>query len=472
MQTNYSGFSGAPLFDKISGAMIVGGQNGVLYLGDFNTEFDYVVGTLSITPKYHRYTWTAPGQKVKDTNVEGSVAMYGPYAYFGDSKGVLQCVDVNTLKSVWAVRAGEKISGTPALDMSVAGDQMSLYAGSLVGGKGGVASFFRYDALSGKKLWQFDLAELAYTSSDPTGFYASPVIGQIQRVGHGVLPPCHNGTANSTLYALSKADGSVAVVHGVYVRHAVQPRGRVQRSRRRVDSPGAIRRETSPDRRRGRLGEEHAAAGWRYRRLARGVPRHTGHLDDGTGSQLHLRHSVGVSRHMKIYLDAMGGDHAPEATALGAQEALRRFPELTVELGGPKALVDAAVAEAFKDTPDLKTRLTVSDCPELIATDEAPVIAVRQKKQSAIVDGMLKLRDRQVDAFVSAGSTGAVLAGGMFRLGRIKGIDRPALAPLLPNGKDYFLLIDCGANVDCRPEYLLQFAQMGDAYMRGMRGMK
>ncbi len=99
-------------------------------------------------------------------------------------------------------------------------------------------------------------------------------------------------------------------------------------------------------------------------------------------------------------------------------------------------------------------------------------MAVRKKKQSAIVDGMLKLRDRQVDAFVSAGSTGAVLSGGMFRLGRVKGIERPALAPLLPNGKGYFLLIDCGANVDCRPEYLAQFALMGSAYMRSIRGIQ
>ena len=175
---------------------------------------------------------------------------------------------------------------------------------------------------------------------------------------------------------------------------------------------------------------------------------------------------------MKIYLDAMGGDHAPESTVAGAMEALRQFPELSIELGGPRETVEQKLAEVFQDAPELLARVSVADCPELITNEEAPVIAVRQKKQSAVVDGMLKLKERQVDAFVSAGSTGAVLAGGMFRLGRIRGIDRPALAPLLPNGKDYFLLIDCGANVDCRPEYLKQFAQMGDAYMRGMRGIK
>ena len=175
---------------------------------------------------------------------------------------------------------------------------------------------------------------------------------------------------------------------------------------------------------------------------------------------------------MKIYLDAMGGDHAPQATVEGAREALANFPDLTLELAGPADAVQREVDRAFADAPALRARLTVTDCPEVITNDESPVMAVRKKKGSAIVDGMLKLREGAVDAFVSAGSTGAVLAGGMFRLGRIKGIDRPALAPLLPNGKDYFLLIDCGANVDCRPEYLAQFALMGNAYMQGMRGIE
>ncbi len=174
---------------------------------------------------------------------------------------------------------------------------------------------------------------------------------------------------------------------------------------------------------------------------------------------------------MKIYLDVMGGDHAPQATVEGAREALALNPSLTLELGGPAETVRREVARVFADAPELAKRLTVTDCPETIANDEAPVMAVRKKKNSAIVDGMLKLRDGAVDGFVSAGSTGAVLAGGMFRLGRIPGIDRPALAPLLPNGKDFFLLIDCGANVDCRPEYLQQFALMGNAYMQGMRGI-
>ena len=176
---------------------------------------------------------------------------------------------------------------------------------------------------------------------------------------------------------------------------------------------------------------------------------------------------------MKIYLDAMGGDNAPMAPAQGALEALGMYPELEIELAGPIDTVTETVNQVFAGADAaLRSRLTLTDCPEIITNNEAPVMAVRKKKQSAIVDGMLKLRDGQVDAFVSAGSTGAVLSGGMFRLGRLKGIDRPALAPLLPNGKDFFLLIDCGANVDCRAEYLHQFAMMGSAYMESMRGVK
>ena len=175
---------------------------------------------------------------------------------------------------------------------------------------------------------------------------------------------------------------------------------------------------------------------------------------------------------MKVYLDAMGGDHAPGAVVEGALEALRQDSSLVLELAGPLASVQAEVDRVFAQAPaDVRERAVLTDCPEVIENTEAPVMAVRKKKGSAIVDGMLKLKDGQVDAFVSAGSTGAVLAGGMFRLGRIPGIDRPALAPLMPNGKGFFLLIDCGANVDCRPEWLVQFGLMGTAYMQGVQGM-
>ena len=171
---------------------------------------------------------------------------------------------------------------------------------------------------------------------------------------------------------------------------------------------------------------------------------------------------------MKIFVDAMGGDLAPQAPVAGAIEALRRYPQIEVVLAG-------AIPEIEKylvNCDDVRSRIELLDAPEVITNDESPVMGVRRKVNSATVKGMLALREKEVDGFVSAGSTGAVLAGGMFRLGRIPGIERPALAPLMPNGKGHFLLIDCGANVDCKPEYLVQFGVMGDAYMRGVMGIE
>lgn len=171
---------------------------------------------------------------------------------------------------------------------------------------------------------------------------------------------------------------------------------------------------------------------------------------------------------MKIYVDAMGGDNAPQAIVEGTLEALRNKADLQVILGGPLSQVEPLLAGA----QDVRDRITLDDAPEIITNHESPVMGVRKKTNSATVKGMLALREGRCDGFVSAGSTGAVLAGGMFRLGRIPGIERPALAPLMPNGKGHFLLIDCGANVDCKPEYLVQFGLMGEAYMRGVMGME
>ena len=171
---------------------------------------------------------------------------------------------------------------------------------------------------------------------------------------------------------------------------------------------------------------------------------------------------------MRIFLDAMGGDFAPQAPVAGAVEALRRFPDLEITLAGALDQVEPLL----KDCDDVRSRITLLDAPEVITNNESPVMGVRTKKKSATVLGMLQVRDKEADGFVSAGSTGATLAGGMFRLGRIPGIERPALAPMLPNGKGYVLLIDCGANVDCKPEYLIQFGMMGSAYMQGVMGME
>ena len=171
---------------------------------------------------------------------------------------------------------------------------------------------------------------------------------------------------------------------------------------------------------------------------------------------------------MKLYIDAMGGDNAPDAPVRGTIDALRRWPDLEVILAGKLDEVEPFLT----DCEDVRNRIILEDAPEIITNHESPVMGVRKKTHSATVQGMLKVRDGTADGFVSAGSTGATLAGGMFRLGRIPGVERPALAPLMPNGKGHFLLIDCGANVDCKPEYLAQFGVMGDAYMKGVMGME
>jgi len=171
---------------------------------------------------------------------------------------------------------------------------------------------------------------------------------------------------------------------------------------------------------------------------------------------------------MRIFVDAMGGDDAPQAPVAGTIEALRKYPDLRVSLAGELKVIEPLLV----DCDDVRERITLVDAPEVITNHESPVMGVRVKKQSATVIGMLQVKEKQCDGFVSAGSTGATLAGGMFRLGRIPGVERPALAPLMPNGKGHFLLIDCGANVDCKPEYLVQFGLMGDAYMRGVMGME
>ncbi|NLG57684.1 MAG: phosphate acyltransferase PlsX [Clostridiales bacterium] len=171
---------------------------------------------------------------------------------------------------------------------------------------------------------------------------------------------------------------------------------------------------------------------------------------------------------IRVFLDALGGDNAPEATCRGAIEAIGNDPELHITLAGP---VDV-IAPYLDEAGDLRDRLSIVDAPEVIDNSESPALAIRQKKKSAVVMGMLALRAKETDAFVSAGATGAVLVGGMLRLGRIPGIERPALAPLIPSSKGQFLLIDCGANVDSRPEWLAQFGIMGDAYMKRVMGIE
>ncbi len=168
-----------------------------------------------------------------------------------------------------------------------------------------------------------------------------------------------------------------------------------------------------------------------------------------------------------IALDAMGGDNAPNATVGGAVLALRRFKDISIILTGPKAEIEALLANA----KDVRERIEIIDCSETISMDEPPMLAVRKKVNSSMVQAMLAVREKRAGAAVSAGSTGAVLACGMLRVGRIPGIERPALAPVLPGANGPFLLIDCGANVDCQPKYLTQFGLMGSVYMSSVIGV-
>ena len=173
----------------------------------------------------------------------------------------------------------------------------------------------------------------------------------------------------------------------------------------------------------------------------------------------------------RIYLDAMGGDHAPLSNIEGALEALSQDDSISVILAGDENAIKTVLTEK-NPAASVMERITIENCNDVISNHDAPVLAVRQKKDSAQVKGMLKIRNGEADGFVSAGSTGALLAGGMFRLGRIDGVERPAIATLLPNGKGYFCLIDSGANADCRPEYLPQFGIMGSVYMNAVRNIE
>lgn len=172
---------------------------------------------------------------------------------------------------------------------------------------------------------------------------------------------------------------------------------------------------------------------------------------------------------MNILIDGMGGDHAPEEIVKGAVQAAREW-DVTISIIGPEARIVAQLAKEGWNG----TNIEVVDATEVIGNNEAPAMAVRKKKDSTISKGMRLVKDGSVDAFISGGSTGALLSAGLFNLGRIPGIKRPAIAAFFPKiGKnDTTLLLDCGANVDAKPEYLQQFGIMGSIFVESVKGVR
>lgn len=171
---------------------------------------------------------------------------------------------------------------------------------------------------------------------------------------------------------------------------------------------------------------------------------------------------------IKIAVDAMGGDYAPAEMVAGAVDAVNSDARIQVLLVGQEAAVKAELTKfTYREE-----QIQVVNATEVIATEEPPVNAIRTKKDSSIVVALNLVKKGEADAFVSAGSSGAILVGGQVIVGRTKGVERPPLAPLIPTEKGVSLLIDCGANVDARPSHLVQFAKMGSIYMEHVMGIK
>ena len=169
---------------------------------------------------------------------------------------------------------------------------------------------------------------------------------------------------------------------------------------------------------------------------------------------------------MKIVLDAMGGDYGPSVTVQGGIEAIKDYGINIIFTGDSDSIKKELEKYHYP-----KENVTIVHCDEQINNDDSPVTAIRRKKNSSMVVGLNLVKEKKADAIISAGNTGALLAGGLFILGRIKGIDRPALAPVFPTTNGASILIDGGANVDCKPRNFLEFGIMGDIYAKKILGI-
>ncbi len=175
---------------------------------------------------------------------------------------------------------------------------------------------------------------------------------------------------------------------------------------------------------------------------------------------------------MKIILDAMGGDNAPDANIRGAVNAINKV-KAEVILVGKEEIIRNKVKEFYgKEIEEISDRLKIKNATETIEMEDQPTVAIKHKKDSSMVVGFNMLKQDEGDVFISAGNSGALLAGATLLVGRIKGIDRPALAGILPAYKSQLLLMDCGSNTNCKPINLLQFAQMSNIYLKNTFGIE
>ena len=175
---------------------------------------------------------------------------------------------------------------------------------------------------------------------------------------------------------------------------------------------------------------------------------------------------------MKIILDAMGGDNAPDANIRGAVNAINKVKSEVV-LVGKEEIIRSKVKEFYgKELEEISPRLKIKNATETIEMEDTPTVAIKHKKDSSMVVGFNMLKQDEGDVFISAGNSGALLTGATLIVGRIKGIDRPALAGILPAYNSQLLLIDSGSNTNCKPINLLQFAQMASIYLRNTYGIE